>query len=82
MTPDPRNSGPGLQPVSGLLGNPRFVTGAAIGGLVTYLMTNERAQRAVINGLAHVWLSLQGGVEEAKERFRDAESEIRSARGK
>lgn len=38
--------------------------------------------RAMINGLAHVWLSLQGGVEEAKERFRDAESEIRSARGK
>ncbi|MBL3569748.1 hypothetical protein DSD19_07235 [Rhodovulum sp. BSW8] len=62
------------------LGNGRFLTGAVVGGLVTYVATNEAVQRAAINGLAHLWLSLKGGVEETKERFRDAESEIKNAR--
>lgn len=58
----------------------RFVTGAVVGGVVTYVLTNEAVQRAAINGVAHLWLALKGAVEETKERFRDAESEIKAAR--
>ncbi len=58
----------------------RFVTGAVLGGLVTYVLTNEAVQRAAINSAAHMWLTLKGAVEETKERFRDAESEIKAAR--
>ncbi|PTQ71890.1 hypothetical protein [Celeribacter persicus] len=60
--------------------NSKFLTGAVVGGLVTYVLTNEAVQKAALNGLAHLWITLQGGVEEAKERFRDAESEIKAAR--
>ena len=66
----------------GLLSNPRFLTGAVVGGLVTYVLTNEAAQRKLMGGLAQLWLGLQGGIEEAKERFRDAESEVRSQQQK
>ncbi|MBN9673484.1 hypothetical protein [Roseibium aggregatum] len=59
-----------------------FLTGALVGGAVTYVLTNEAVQRAAINGVAHVWLTLKGGLEETKERFRDAESEIKSSKVK
>lgn len=66
----------------GLLSNPRFLTGAVVGGLVTYVLTNEAAQRKLMGGLAQLWLGLQGGMEEAKERFRDAQSELRAQQRK
>lgn len=62
------------------LGGGSFLTGAIIGGLVTYIATNEAVQRAAINGAARLWLGMKSGMEETKERFRDAESEIKSAR--
>lgn len=65
---------------TGLLNN-RFVMGMLVGGALTYVLTNEAIQRAAIRGIMQVWLSVQGGLEEAKERFRDAESEIKSGRG-
>ncbi len=64
--------------VGGLLNN-RFVTGMLVGGALTYVLTNESVQRAAIHGIMQVWLGIQGGLEETKERFRDAESEIKSA---
>ena len=76
----PATSGDSGQP--GLLSNPRFLTGAVVGGLVTYVLTTEAAQRKLMGGLAQLWLGLQGGIEEAKERFRDAESEVRSQQQK
>ncbi|MGD9919026.1 MAG: hypothetical protein AB7U46_13490 [Paenirhodobacter sp.] len=60
--------------------NSRLLTGALVGGVVTYLLTNEAAQRTIISGVARVWLGLKGGLEETKERFRDAESEIKAQR--
>jgi len=62
------------------LANSRFLTGLLVGGVVTYVLTNETVQRAAISGVAHLWLGLQGALEETKERFRDAESEIKAAR--
>ena len=69
---------PGDSGQTGLLSNPRFLTGAVLGGLVTYLATNEAAQRKLMGGLAQLWLGLQGGMAEAKERFRDAQSEAQA----
>lgn len=68
--------------VGGTLTNPRFLTGAAVGGLATFLLTNEAVQRAAINGVARLWLALKGGLEETRERFHDAESEIKAGRTK
>lgn len=61
------------------LGGSQFLTGFVVGGVVTYVLTNEAVQRAAINGVAHLWLALKGALEETKERFHDAEAEIKSA---
>jgi hypothetical protein len=68
------------QQSSGLLGfsNDRFLKGLLIGAAATYLLTNENVQRGLIKGTVKVWSLLQGGVEEMKERFHDAEAEIRA----
>ncbi|MGZ9090282.1 MAG: hypothetical protein ACXW3T_01495 [Rhodoplanes sp.] len=71
-------SAPGTQAL-GLLNN-RFVMGMLVGGALTYVLTNEAFQRAAIRGIMQVWLNIQGGIEETKERFRDAESEIKTGR--
>jgi hypothetical protein len=71
-------SAPGTQAL-GLLNN-RFVMGMLVGGALTYVLTNEAFQRAAIRGVMQVWLNIQSGMEETKERFRDAESEIKAAR--
>ncbi len=62
----------------GLVGS-QFLTGVLVGGVATYILTNETIQRAAINGVAHLWLAITGALEETKERFRDAEAEIKSA---
>lgn len=64
------------------LTNSRFLAGALAGGAATLLLTNPAVQRAAINTAAHIWMALKGGLEETKERFRDAESEIKAARAK
>ncbi|MCB9959729.1 MAG: hypothetical protein H6843_14125 [Rhodospirillaceae bacterium] len=81
---------PGVRPATmasavgqapGLLNN-KFLTGMLVGGALTYVLSNEAVQRAAIRTVAQVWLGIKGGLEETKERFRDAESEIRSAHEK
>ena len=65
-------------PAPGAL-NPRFLRGALVGAAVAYLVTNEQAQQATIRTLVRVRSMVQGGVEELKERFRDAEAELHAA---
>lgn len=60
-------------------GNDRFLKGLLIGAAATYLLTNESVQRTAIKGVVQVWSALQGGIEEAKERFHDAEAELHHA---
>lgn len=67
-------------PKTGGLTSANFLTGLVVGGALTYVLTNENVQRALINGAAQVWLGLQGTLEETKERFRDAESEVKSSK--
>ncbi len=57
------------------LGSP-YLQGMVIGAAVTYLLTNETVQKALIRGVARVIGSVQGGVEEMRERYRDAEAEM------
>lgn len=58
--------------------NDRFLKGLLIGAAAAYLLTNESVQRTAIKGAVKAWSLLQGGVEELKERFHDAEAEIRA----
>ena len=58
--------------------NERFLKGMLIGAAAAYILTNENVQRTAIKGAVKAWSLLQGGVEELKERFRDAEAEIRA----
>lgn len=68
------------QPAStSLLSNPRFIRGALFGAVAAYLLTNENVQQAAIKSAVKMWSLVQGGVEEMKERFRDAEAELHAA---
>lgn len=61
------------------LTNERFLKGVLIGAAATYLLTNESVQRTAIKGAVKLWGLVQGGVEEIKERFHDAEAELHAA---
>jgi len=61
------------------LTNPRFLKGALFGALAAYLLTNETVQQNAIKAAVRAWSLVQGGVEEMKERFRDAEAELHAA---
>lgn len=61
------------------LGSDRFLKGLLIGAAAAYLLTNESVQRTAIKGVVKLWGGLQGGVEEIKERFQDAEAEIQAS---
>lgn len=67
-------------PNAGLVspGTERFLKGALIGAAAAYILTNETVQHALIKNTVRVWDLLQGGIEEVKERFRDAEAEIQA----
>ncbi|PZA11702.1 hypothetical protein DNX69_11290 [Rhodopseudomonas palustris] len=59
--------------------NDALIKGLLIGAGVTFLLTNDSVQKNMIAALVKVWSSLTGGIEEMKERFRDAEAEIATA---
>ena len=61
------------------LTNPRFLKGALFGAVAAYALTNETVQQNAIKAAVRAWSMLQGGVEEMKERFRDAEAELHAA---
>lgn len=58
----------------------RFIRGAAIGALATYLLTNEKAQQSLAKGAVRVYEGLAGGAAEMKEKFMDAKAEYQSAK--
>lgn len=58
-----------------------LLTGLLVGAAAAYLLSNENVQRTLIRSLVSVWSTFQGGVEELKERVRDAEAEMRHAAG-
>ncbi len=50
--------------------------GVVAGAAAAYLLGNESMQRTAIRSLVSLWSTVQGTVEEVKERFRDAEAEL------
>lgn len=56
----------------------RFIKGAIVGAAATFLLTNDSMQKNAVKSVVKIWSLFQGGVEEMKERFRDAEAELKS----
>jgi hypothetical protein len=67
-------------PSSGFLGlgSDALLKGVLVGAAVTLLVSNEPLQRAVIKTAVRGWNMVQGGFEEVKERFHDAQEEVRA----
>jgi hypothetical protein len=70
---------PAPQPPPAPNNNSRFVQGLLFGGVAAYLLSNEAVQHNAIKAAVRTWSALQTGVEEMKERFRDAEAELHAA---
>jgi hypothetical protein len=67
------------QEPSSLLGTfdtQKFLIGAAIGAVGVYLLTNEKAQKALFKSVAKGALMFSAGLEEMKERYEDAQAEL------
>jgi len=54
----------------------QFLLGALIGVAGAYLLTNEKAQKAVFKTVAKGGAMFSAGLEELKERFEDAQAEL------
>jgi hypothetical protein len=55
--------------------NPSYIKGLVLGAGVTLLVTNQTVQNAVIKGTVAAWTAVVGGIEEIKEKVRDAKAE-------
>lgn len=55
--------------------NPSYIKGLLLGTGVTLLVTNPTVQNAVIKGTVAAWSAVVGGIEEIKEKVRDAKAE-------
>lgn len=66
-------------PANSLLGSfdtQKFLIGALIGAAGVYLMTNEKAQKAIFKTVAKGGAMFSAGIEEMKERYEDAHAEL------
>ena len=55
--------------------HPSFITGLLVGTGATLLATSPKVQNAVVRGAVAAWSAVVGGIEEIKERVRDAKAE-------
>ncbi|BBO90529.1 YtxH domain-containing protein [Desulfosarcina ovata] len=55
--------------------NSSYIKGLLLGVGVTLLVTSPPVQNAVIKGTVAAWSAVVGGIEEVKERVRDAKAE-------
>ncbi len=68
---------PQQQPnILGQINSNDFIKGALIGAGVTYLLTNENVQKAIMKTVARGVELFQSGIEEMKEKYEDAKAEI------
>ena len=56
--------------------NSCYLKGLFVGAGVTLLLTNPTVQKMLMRGIVKVWSTVQGGVEEVKEQFRDIKAEM------
>ncbi|ABD89154.1 hypothetical protein [Rhodopseudomonas palustris] len=57
-----------------------LIAGVVVGAAAAYLLSNEKIQSTVIRTAVSLWATVQGGLEEVKERIRDAEAEVTAAK--
>lgn len=55
--------------------NASYIKGLLVGAGAALLMTNPTVQTAVVKGAVAAWSAVVGGIEEIKERVRDAKAE-------
>ena len=67
---------PLVSPLLGTFDTKKFVIGALIGAVGAYVLTNEKAQKAIFKTVAKGSQASQMGIEEMKERFEDAKAEL------
>lgn len=63
-------------PLLGTFDTQKFLIGALIGAAGVYLMTNEKAQKAMFKTFAKGSAMITAGIEEMKERYEDAQAEL------
>ncbi|MEF3696815.1 YtxH domain-containing protein [Desulfolutivibrio sp.] len=56
--------------------DPGYIKGALLGAGLTYILTNQKVQRALVKGVVTVWTAVQGGIEEVKEQIHDVKAEM------
>lgn len=56
--------------------DPGYIKGALLGAGLTYILTNQKVQRALVKGVVTVWTAVQGGIEEVKEQVQDIKAEM------
>jgi hypothetical protein len=77
------NSPPPANTVLGMNFRDRqFWKGAAIGGGLALLLTNDAVQRTLIRGVTSVFTAARAGVEEIREKFEDIQAEIKQKASK
>ncbi|MBB5047125.1 hypothetical protein HNR60_001877 [Rhodopseudomonas rhenobacensis] len=57
-----------------------LLAGVVVGAAAAYLLSNDKIQSSVIRTAVSLWATVQGGLEEVKERIRDAEAEVTAAK--
>ncbi|MBR8462197.1 YtxH domain-containing protein [Campylobacter sp. faydin G-24] len=53
-----------------------FVKGLVLGGIVAYVLTNQKAQECVFKAIIKGGALINAGIEELKERFEDVKAEL------
>jgi hypothetical protein len=71
----------GVSPAAGFrswfeFSNAGYLKGLLAGAGVTLLLTNSDVQKALMRGTVKLWSTIQGGVEEVKEQFKDVKAEM------
>ncbi|MFW5837781.1 MAG: YtxH domain-containing protein [Desulfovibrionaceae bacterium] len=56
--------------------NPGYAKGFVVGAAVAVVLANPTVQKAIVSGAVKLWSSVQGGVEEVKERIQDYKAEM------
>ncbi len=53
-----------------------YLAGFAVGVGLALILSNAKVQKTLISGAVKCWNGVQGGVEEVKEKIKDAQAEL------
>ncbi|AGW12529.1 YtxH domain-containing protein [Megalodesulfovibrio gigas] len=58
-----------------------YLGGLAVGAAVALVLTNPTVQQALVKGAVKLWTSVQGSIEEIKEKVEDVKAEMSQRNG-